>query len=165
MRLHAAGCLAVLALAGCGVSRHRPANAAAARAALDAYVVEFWTKRDSAALGRAFSPALTYRYNGRVAPGGLAVHHASLREWGAIFPDLSATVDAYTFSGDLGAAVTRWSGTHTQPMCKTPGSGKKVQWAVTYAFRVKDGRIVELWEAWDEGGFHRELGVDPAKCG
>jgi predicted ester cyclase len=165
MRLHTVGCLAVLALVGCGVSRHRLTNAAPARAALDAYVVEFWTKRDSAALGRALSPVLAYHYNGRVVPGVPAAHHSALREWGAIFPDLSATVDAYTFSGDLGAAVTTWSGTHTQPMCKTPGSGKKVQWAVNYIFRVKDGRIVELWEAWDEGGFYRRLGVDPAKCG
>jgi predicted ester cyclase len=165
MRLRAVGCLAVLVLVGCGVSRHRPTNPAPARAALDAYVLEFWTKRDSAALGRALSPSLTYHYNGRVVPGAPADHQSSLRGFGAIFPDLSATVDAFAFSGDLGAAVTTWSGTHTQAMCKAPASGKKVQWAVNYVFRVKDGRIVELWETWDEGGLYRALGVDPAKCG
>ena len=166
MRLSAVGCLAVLALVGCGASRHRPTNAAPARAAFDAYVVEFWIKRDSTALDRALVPDLVYHYNGQVVPSVPASHHRALRWFGAIFPDLSATVDAYTFSGDLGAAVTTWSGTQAQPMCKTtPSSGKKVQWAVNYMFRVKDGRIVELWETWDEGGFYRKLGVDPAKCG
>jgi predicted ester cyclase len=162
--LVAVTCLVTLA-AGCGRARDVSPDSGAARAALDRYVIDFWVKRDQAALGRALSESMVYHYNGRVIPGDPEAHRKALASFGGAFPDLAATVDVFTMHGDLGAAVTTWTGTHTGGLCQTPGTGTKASWVVNYVFRVADGRIVELWEAWDEGGTHRKLGIDSSNCG
>jgi predicted ester cyclase len=154
----------LIVVTGCGCARQPTNDPGLARAALDEYVVNFWIKRDTSALGRALAPTMVYHYNGRIIAGDPAAHLRALQSFGGAFPDLRATVDVLTVSGDVGAAVTSWSGTHTGVLCQTPGSGKKVSWVVNYVFRISGGRIVELWEAWDEGGTYRSLGVDPAKC-
>jgi len=159
------GMLSLLILVtGFGCARQPINDPGLASAALEEYVVNFWIKRDTSALGRALAPTMVYHYNGRIIAGDPAAHLKALRSFGGAFPDLTATVDVFTVSGDVGAAVTSWSGTHTGVLCQTPGSGKKVSWVVNYVFRISGGRIVELWEAWDEGGTYRPLGADPAKC-
>ena len=151
--------------AGCHSGRNRSTAAVAARAALDQYVIDFWVKGDTAALGRALSPTMIYHYNGKVIPGDPPAHFRALRSFGPAFSDLTGTVDVFTVSGNLGAAVTTWTGSHTGTLCQTRGSGKKVTWAVNYLFRMADGRIVELWETWDPYGMYRQLGLDITKCG
>ena len=154
----------LFAATACSCGRQPTGDPGAARAALDEYVVNFWVKRDTSALGRALAPNMVYHYNGKIIAGDPASHLRALRNFGGGFPDLAATVDVFTISGDTGAAVTSWSGTHTGVLCQTPGSGRNVSWVVNYVFRVSGGRIVELWEAWDEGGTYGPLGVDAAKC-
>lgn len=156
-------CFLVVA-AGCGCAWKQTSDPGLARAALDEYVINFWIKRDASALGRALAPTMIYHYNGRIIAGDSAAHLKARQSFGGAFPDLTATVDVFMVSGDVGAAVTSWSGTHTGVLCQTPGSGKKVSWVVNYVFRISGGRIVELWEAWDEGGTFHQLGADPAKC-
>ena len=148
----------------CGCATQPRIDAGVARIALDEYVINFWIKRDTSALARALAPNMIYHYNGKVIPGDPASHLKALQNFGGAFPDLTANVDLFTVSGDIGAAVTTWSGTHRGPLCQSPASGKKAEWSVIYVFRLSGGRIVELWEAWDEGGTYRPLGVDPAKC-
>ncbi len=156
-------CLVILA-SGCGDANDSPAPSSAARAALERYVIDFWVKRDRAALGEALAPAMVYHYNGRVVPGDPEAHRKALDSFGSAFPDLTATVDVFTMQGDIGAAVTTWTGTHSGTLCQVPGTGAKVSWVVNYLFKMANGRIVELWEAWDEGGTYRKLGIDASKC-
>jgi predicted alpha/beta superfamily hydrolase/predicted ester cyclase len=144
---------------------------AGARAALSAYIVDFWTKRDPIALGRAFSPKMIYHYNGETVPGTPKDHLAGLREFGGAFPDLVGTIDRFTFSDGIGAAVTSWTGTHlgelagigATGMKPIPPTGRKVSWTVNYVFRVENGKIVELWEAWDEANIYLKLCQPDAK--
>jgi predicted ester cyclase len=158
--------VSVLAIAfGSGCSTSTSKDAIAARQLLDQYVIEFWIKRDTTALGRALSPAMIYHYNGSVIPGDPQSHFKALQSFGSAFPDLTATIDVFTIAGNVGAAATTWSGTQTGTLCETAGTHKKVTWVVNYVFRIDAGRIVELWEVWDEGGTYRKLGIDPSRCG
>ncbi len=158
------GTLAVLLLAtACGSQPEPVVDSGVARAALEAYLLS-WNARDTSALSRALAPSMVYHYLGKDIPGDLAAHLKYLKQFGSGFPDLQATVDVFTASGDLGAAVTTWTGTNTGVLCKAPASGKKATWVVNYVFRISGGKIVELWEAWDEGGLYAQLGVDASKC-
>lgn len=157
------GLLSFLATA-CRAPDTAPDQPIAARTAVERYVIDFWVKRDTSALAQALAPSMVYHYNGKIIPGEPTAHFAALRSFGSAFPDLAATSDVFTVSGDTAAAVTTWTGTHTGEMCRQPESGKKVSGVVNYVIRFEQGRIVELWEAWDEGGTYRKLGIDFSKC-
>ena len=136
-----------------------------ARAALSAYVTDFWTNRDTLAITQAVHPAIQFHYNGRTRTADYQSHRNSLRGFGGVFPDLSATIDVFTFDGKYGAAVTTWSGTYKDSlsgipannMREVPSTGLKFSWQVQYVFRMEEGRIIELWEAWDEGGLFTRI--------
>jgi ketosteroid isomerase-like protein/predicted ester cyclase len=140
------------------------ADAAAARAAFEAYL-EFWNKHDTAALARAFSPNLIYHYNGVVVGGTPADHLAAFKEFGGGFPDLVGQIDHFAFTDGIGAASTTWIGTHQGRLSGIPATGgkpvpptgRKVTMSTNYLFRVEAGRIVELWETWDEGDIYQQL--------
>ena len=139
-------------------------TSSAARRALDEYVINFWVKRDTLALGRALSPTMIYHYNGVAGTGTPDVHQKALQSFGGAFPDLVATVDTFVYDGDMGAAATTWTGSFSGSLCGVTGTGNKVSWVVNYVFRVADGKIVEMWEAWDEGGTYSKLGLDVSRC-
>jgi len=153
------------ALAPTGGMEAAPAPATVTRAAFDQYVRAFWSEGDTTALLRGISPTMIYHYNGRPGAADPQGHLRSLRVFRKLFPDLTAVIDVYTDSGEHGAAATTWTGTYQGPICRKPIGGQQVSWSVNYVFRVADGRIVELWETWDEGGFYEEkLGIPVGKC-
>jgi len=82
-----------------------------ARAAFDQYVHAFWSEGDTAALLRGISPTMLYHDNGRLLPPDPQRHQDSMQGWREGFPDLTAVIDAYTGSGEYGAAATTWTGT------------------------------------------------------
>lgn len=128
-RLHYAVVFIVTGCAGSTASVRRTAGDEA-RSALTAYVRGFWVDRDPAALGRALSPTMRYHYLGKLIPGDAASHRNYLRDFGAAFPDLSATIDTFVTDGRIGAAVTSWSGTQTGALCGVPATGRRMSWTV-----------------------------------
>ncbi len=136
----------------------------AASAAFEAYL-EFWNKHDAPALARAFSPDLIYHYNGTIIPAAPKDHLAALKEFGGALPDLVGRIDHFAFTDGIGAASTTWIGTHQGQLSGIPATGgkpvpptgRKVTMSTNYLFRVEAGRIVELWETWDEGGIYQQL--------
>ena len=135
------------------------------RAAFDAYVDAFWSRGDTTALARGLAPTMTYTYNGRASQADHQRHLRSLRSFRTLFPDLTAVTDVFTARGEYGAAATTWTGTYQGPSCGNKSAGRKVSWTVNYIFRVAEGRIVELWETWDEAGLFLDLEVPRAgKC-
>jgi len=140
------------------------ATAEEARAAFEAYL-EFWNKHDANALARAFSPDLIYHYNGTIIPAAPQDHLAALKEFGDALPDLVGRIDHFAFTDGIGAASTTWIGTHQGTLSGIPATGgqpvpptgRKVTIATNYLFRVESGRIVELWETWNEGGIYQQL--------
>jgi len=66
------------------------------------------------------------------------------------FPDMKVTVeDAF---GARDKVVVRWSGTmtHTGDQLGIPASGKPVQISGITIVRIRDGKIIEGWDNWDQ---------------
>ncbi len=60
--------------------------------------------------------------------------------------------------------VTRWqgSGTQTKELNGIPPTGKSVKVDGIWIHRIKNGKIVESYNAWDTLGMLQQLGVVPA---
>ena len=77
-------------------------------------------------------------------------------EFRAAFPDLSMHLDLLIAEGDLVAA--RWTtvGTFTGSWGDVAPTGKGVEFSGVNIFRIRDGRVVELWNHRDDLGLMQQ---------
>ena len=75
------------------------------------------------------------------------------------FPDIDIQVDDVLAEGDLVAA--RWSGvgTHRGDGLGFRATSKRAQFKGLVILRVRDGKIVEGWNSFDQLGMLQQLGV------
>lgn len=89
--------------------------------------------------------------------------HAQFKELQALyrgaFPDLRIDVDDIFAEGEQ--VVVRWtaSGTHKGNHLGIPPTGKKARFTGIAIARVKDGKIVEGWNAFDQLGMLQQIGA------
>ncbi len=77
------------------------------------------------------------------------------------FPDAKITHHETITEGDK--VTLRWSMTGTQDgeMFGVPPTGKSVNITGIDIFRIASGKIVEMWQNWDQMGMMQQLGVIP----
>jgi len=92
-------------------------------------------------------------------PEGFAAVVAMYR---GAFPDLTLTVEEMCSDGDM--VCTRWSseGTNDGELMGMPPTGKHIRITGLAMDRIKDGKIVESWNQWDNAGLMQQLGVGEA---
>ncbi len=73
------------------------------------------------------------------------------------FPNLKYTLNDTIVEGDK--VVTRWtaSGTNTGDFFGMPATNKHVTMLGITIFRIRDGRIANLWDVWDQNGLMQQL--------
>jgi len=73
------------------------------------------------------------------------------------FPDLHYTVEDRLSEGDK--VVSRWTATatHTGDFFGLPATNKNVKMIGMTIFEVKDGKIAQLWDVWDQAGLMKQL--------
>jgi len=77
----------------------------------------------------------------------------------AAFPDVQITHHEALVAGDR--VAIRWSSaaTHTGDYFGTPPSGKQVHFAGLDLFHFQDGKIAEVWIAYDNLGVMQQIGA------
>ncbi len=77
------------------------------------------------------------------------------------FPDLQLTHDQTVIAGDT--VVIRWSarGTHQGEVMGVAPTGRPMTITGIDIFRLAEGKLVELWQNWDQLGMLQQLGVIP----
>jgi steroid delta-isomerase-like uncharacterized protein len=75
------------------------------------------------------------------------------------FPDVKMTVE--DVFGVQDKVVLRWSGTmtHSGNQLGMPASGKVVRVTGITIARIRDGKIVEGWDNWDQLGMLKQIGA------
>ncbi|MFN8468471.1 MAG: ester cyclase [Caldilineaceae bacterium] len=61
------------------------------------------------------------------------------------FPDVQSTIDLWIVDGDLVTAVVTNKGTHQAEYMGVPATGRPVTFHIIDVFRIKDGKVVDLW--------------------
>lgn len=113
----------------------------ASQAIVQRFYDEVFTQKKMAALNELFDPNLVIHDLdfGGVLPGG------DLAGTLAAFPDVVATVNLWVVEDDLVTAYVTYNATHQAAFLGVPATGKAVTWSIIDIWRVRDGKIVELW--------------------
>lgn len=90
-------------------------------------------------------------------PGGVGQAKVAA-DFRAAFPDLTFHVDLLLGEGDLVAARWTASGTHTGMWGDIAPSGKAVTFHGVNFFRLREGKVVEIWNHRDDLGLMQQTG-------
>ena len=79
-----------------------------------------------------------------------------------VFPDLKADLQDIIASGDT--VATRWivTGSLQHEFMEIPASGQTVRVEGMNFYRLKDGRLTDIWTQFDGAAMMRQLGAIPA---
>jgi steroid delta-isomerase-like uncharacterized protein len=75
------------------------------------------------------------------------------------FPDLSFDVDLVVAEGDLVAARWTAEGTHSGPWGGTQPTGTHARFSGVNFFRIRGGKVVEIWNHRDDLGLMQQVGL------
>jgi steroid delta-isomerase-like uncharacterized protein len=93
------------------------------------------------------------------AEPGAAGQATIARDFRQAFPDLSFKVEMTIAEGDLVACRWTASGTHLGPWGAIAPTGKSVHFSGVNIFRLRDGKVVEIWNHRDDLGLMTQLGA------
>jgi steroid delta-isomerase-like uncharacterized protein len=135
---------------------HPEANKALARRFVD----EVWNQQDLAVMDELFAsdvithnPPIEYLY-GR---SNLEILRQGVIDYLTAYPDLNVVVDDMVGEGDLISGRWTMNATHLGELMGIPPTGNPVTFTGITMYRFADGKIVELWWAWDTLGMMRQI--------
>lgn len=111
------------------------------QAVVQRFYNEVFTQKKMTVLNEIFDPNLVVHDLdfGGVLPGG------DLQGTLAAFPDVVATVNLWVVECDLVTAYVTYNATHQEVFLGVAPTDKMVTWSIIDIWRVKDGKITELW--------------------
>lgn len=121
---------------------------------------EIWINRDPTAIQRLMTVDSKGYLERDVTVTGpeefLPVFHALI----STFPDLEVQIDGVV--GDDQHACVRWSarGKHAGPGMGVPATGKDISFRGITWMTVKDGKVTEGWDSWNQGALLADLGIN-----
>ncbi|MDR3575260.1 MAG: ester cyclase [Anaerolineaceae bacterium] len=131
------------------------------KAVVRRYWYELWNEKRGEILSEIAAEPVTLHF-----PPGQAHQPPNLTKWFetalVAFPDVHFTIHLELAEGNL--VATHWSyiATNTGPFLGRPATGKQVTDTGTDIFRIKNGKITEMWVVQDSLGLLQQLGVLPA---
>jgi steroid delta-isomerase-like uncharacterized protein len=94
-----------------------------------------------------------------------AVDRVTLKQfWTALchaFPDQHTAVEDLVGEGDTVVKRAVWRGTQTGELQGIPPTGKQATMSTVSIYRIADGKVREMWWAYDSLGLLRQLGFLP----
>jgi steroid delta-isomerase-like uncharacterized protein len=80
-------------------------------------------------------------------------------EFRAAFPDLKTSIDLMVEEEEF--VVSRWTaeGTHTGAWGNIGPTGKRISFCGVNIYRIRNGKVVEMWNHRDDLGVMQQLGV------
>ena len=96
-------------------------------------------------------------------PAGAAGHDWALAMVRRAFPDMRFTADVVVSDGQFVAGRWTMTGTNTGTfdLFGLPPTGRPVTMTGQEIFRVRDGKLAEIWHQEDVPGMLRQLGLEP----
>ena len=116
---------------------------------------------DQATIDELCDPAIV-DYNAPDKDPTLAGFKQKVAGFKAIFPDLKEDLQDIIASGDT--VATRWvlTGSQQQEFMGIPASGQAIRVEGMNFYRLRDGRVTDMWTQFDGVALMQQLGAIPA---
>ena len=126
------------------------------------FIEEFKNKSNHAIVDELMAPDFAHHFKDPRLPAG----REGLKLLGAgiagAFPDVHATVEDLLADGEHVVERTSAHGTHKGDFNGVPPTMKSVSWTEIHIYRLRDGKIVELWSEADTLSMLMQVGAIPA---
>jgi predicted ester cyclase len=142
-----------------GASAPAAAAAPGAEVPVLAFINEAWNQGNFSHMSTSFAPVFHLHFRGQDIPLDSESGKAIVLRWRTAFPDFHFKVEDLVVQGDTVAVRLTFTGTMTGPFNKDQPTGKRMSVTQQLFCRVKDGRVTEIWEDYDELGMRRQLGI------
>ena len=160
--LAAAAVLLALSAPAAGANASAPADLAANKQLMNRMIEDLWNAGHLEACDDLFVKEGVLHYRGHQIPAGPAECRQSISKWREALENFHFSVQSVVAEGDLVSAYLTFTGKQVKPLLGVAPSGKDVKVEEVLLVRIAGGRIVELWELYDEYAFRRETGDIPA---
>jgi steroid delta-isomerase-like uncharacterized protein len=120
--------------------------------------VEAWNEKDFGRFDDLMAEDATLTVGGSSISCSPSATRAIAEHWVAGFPDYRFDLIHLVAEDDMVAALMPFTGTHAGSVLDLPATGRTVRVSEMVFFRIKNGKIVEAWEEWDEHGMRAQLG-------
>lgn len=120
---------------------------------------EAWNKANFAGLAEFIDPDARFHIRDHTIPMSARDTRTLISAWRRAFPDFRFTIKAMIAEDDLVSVRLVLSGTHERAWKEIPATGKPIRVTAMMFLRFARGKVVEIWEDFDEWGMRRQLGV------
>jgi predicted ester cyclase len=138
------------------------ADLAANKQIMTRFLEEVWNGGHLELCDDLFAKDGIAHHRGHLLSAGPAAVKQVVSRWRDGLAGFHFTVHSLTAEDDLVVAYLTFTGKHVKPLLGIAPSGKDVKVEEVLLVRIAGGRIVELWELFDEYAFRREVGGLPA---
>lgn len=121
---------------------------------------EAWNKANFAGLDNLIDPDAQFHIRHHTAPMSAQDTRRVITAWHRAFPDFHFAIEAMIAEDDLVSVRLVLSGTHERTWKEIPPTGKHIRVTAMMFLRFEKGKVVEIWEDFDELGMLRQLGVE-----
>ncbi len=126
---------------------------------MQVYTEDFWNTHNLAAINKYHSA--DFIMHSVSGDRNLEQYKQLCQEYFIAFPDLHITSDDLVAEGDKVAKRWTVTSTHKGKFMGIPATGNHIRVTGIEIFRIKDGKIVEVWVNMDNLGMMQQLGVIP----
>ena len=119
---------------------------------------EAWNKGNFDGLEELIDPGAQFHIHGHTAPMSAQDTERVISAWHRAFPDFHFAIEAMVAEEDLVAVRLTMCGTHEDVWKEMPPTGNAIEITAMMFLRFDNGRLVEIWEDFDELGMLRQLG-------
>ena len=120
-------------------------------------------QRNLDALDALYSPDIIY-HGPEGELRGIDAIKEMLSGYLTAFPTMKLSIDEQVAEGDSVVTRVTMSGSFDGPMGDIPPTGKSATVQMTALAHIREGRIVEEWEIFDQLGMLQQLGVIPTEA-
>lgn len=116
-----------------------------------------WNQQQFASFADSVADPVRFNFRGTMQKTNVEELRGLVTYWKTAFPDLSFQILDIIVENNRAAANLVFTGTHQGVWQNVPATGRSIQVEEMMFFRFEKGKIVEMWEVYDEAMMMKQL--------